>query len=97
MLHGRQRITKRLSRRCKLQLFSVHFKQLYVVAFFQPSDMLRHRRLRDIQLPGRLSKIQAFADLEKCFDPEIQHCVFLYLFSIFTDTFSFLYHISTYT
>ena len=58
----------------KLQLLVAVGEQRHAVIALEVRDVLRHRRLRDVQLLSGARVVHRSANGQKRFDTEIQHC-----------------------
>ena len=74
MRHRGQRIAQQRARVGKLQLLVAVGEQRHAVIALEVRDVLRHRRLRDVQLLSGARVVHRSANGQKRFDTEIQHC-----------------------
>lgn len=73
MLHRQQRAAQNLPRLGQLQALAVVLEQHRAVSLLQIVDVVRDRRLRDVELARRLRKIHVPAHGQKGLDAKIQH------------------------
>ena len=72
--HRGQRVAQQRARVGELQLLFAVGEQRHAVIALEVRDVLRHRRLRDVQLLSGARVVHRSANGQKRFDTEIQHC-----------------------